>query len=364
MSTFEVRGKMSLDGSQFAATMSRAEIQAHHFAREISSRFAHLFTLGAIEEGVRKTVEFAKRMTDLAGRTGVSVEALQRLDRAARDNGSTLEDLIQFWDRLNRSRSAALKDPSKREGMAFGALGISQNQLATQSADDLTRSIALKLRSANNVEELTAPLMAVGGRGVTNLVTLFRAGLDQMYQDVTVMSADTADQLKELADQFENLGHDIMAGLSPVLTAVADFIRKVIYGGRAIFTGLLTGAGEIFRGGGIKKAMEEAGRGMWESVEKDSAKLDEEDARRKERIRDRLNKGRPEFSPFELPKEAKEKNYKIVSDSLTAVGNFLGAARDPLARLAQTQVDLLRRIATATEASADQNDRDPYEGLD
>jgi hypothetical protein len=250
--------------------------------------------------------------------------------------------LIGFWDRLNSARNAALKDPASKQGSAFAALGVSTSQLATQSADEITRSIALKFRSSTNIEELIAPLRAVGGKGVGNLVAVFRAGLDHMYQDVTVMSADTADQLKELADQFENLGHDIMAGLSPILTTVADFIRKVIYGGRALFTGLLTGAAEIFRGGGITNALKEAGRGMWESVEKDSATLDNEEARRKERIRNRLNKTLPDFSAFD-PKDIKEKNSKIASDALTAVGNFLGTSRDPLARLAEQQVTETRK---------------------
>src|SRR5512139_3199153 len=133
-----------------------------------------MFTVGAIGIMVRKTVDMASALSDMAARTGIGVEELQRMDRAARDNGKTIDDLASFWERLASAREKALRKPDKEQAIAFRRFGIGETELRNEDAQQLTRRIAVAFQNSTNVEELIAPLRELGGRGAGELVAFFR----------------------------------------------------------------------------------------------------------------------------------------------------------------------------------------------
>jgi len=141
-----VMATLGLDGTGFQQGFARADSTVKRFSSSFNSaiggRFAAIFSVGAIGYAIRKTIDYAGSLNDLADRTGATVEELQRFDAAAKANGTTLETLISFWERLNASRAEAIRNPAGTRAAAFSTLGIGGAQLRGASAIDISRQIA------------------------------------------------------------------------------------------------------------------------------------------------------------------------------------------------------------------------------
>lgn len=336
-SQFQVRGELSLDGTKFAGGLRSAE----SLASGLADRLAGMFTIGAMEELVRRTVEFADRMVDLSERTATSVEVLQRLEIAARNNGTELEKLILFWEKLDVAREKALKKPGGDESKAFTRLGVSGADLASQSAQDITRKISLQFQNSSNIEQLVAPLRAIGGKGAGAIINLLRKGLDQGYQDVAVMTDMTAEKLKELKDKFRSFGQELLATIAPILEKILDILRVGWVGLKPMLPeigGMNLAKGTAATRGQVKRDEAE----IWSGI----GDLFIEEWERQERIANRLK-----FAPIDwggmVPAEEKAaRGAAAKSDSLIAVGNFLGASRGQVTRVAEQQLAELKKVNT------------------
>lgn len=335
MSDFRVQGEVSLDGSKFLGGMKQMELAANRtgssMVNSLGGHLAGLFSLGAIGAFIGKTVEMAGKLEDMSARTLASVEDLQRFERAMKDNGGTLEELIGFWEKLNVARSAALSDPNGSQAQSFKSLGVSTQQLKSQSAPDITRTIAMAVQNSTNVEALIAPLRDVGGKGSGAMISAFRSGLDQMYQDITVMNSSTTQQLDELADSWDNLFKDIMASFAPFMTGAIQKFREAQAGFTALFTGLIVGVTQ----GSASKGMDAAR----ESAKMDQAGFQKEEVARQERAKKK--QGPLDFTSLEKgPDALAQRSFgPMKGDALLSVGNFLGASKSSVNNYAAQAVE-------------------------
>jgi len=368
-----VTGWLGLDGSGWQQGLIRAEIATKRFARSMGGRFAALFSVGALTLAVRRTAEYGAQLTKLSGQTGASVESLQRMDRALKDSGASLEDLTTAWVHMNVAREKALAKPQGEEASAFQRLGVSRGDLATQTAEQITRKIVLTFQNTTNVEALLAPFRQVAGRGAAALVHAFRDGLDQMYQDIEVMSDEEAQMLDELQNSWDSMWQTLQVRLAPAIIiatqAMSDFVVVITdlwaalkkAGFKPKLEYLLPGYGQFrmaqdaisfFRKGpaGADKDLstrwatflEEFNRRQGEWANREKATQDE----RKRRI-----EARKRFDPLAFEDEAAPAaKARLHSDALLAVGNFLGSGRDTIQRIAEQQLLVERQQLIALNA--------------
>ena len=319
----------------------------------VGASMAGFFTVGAMVDLARRTTEYAGRLTDMAARTGVSVEALQRFDKAARENGTTLDSLIGFWERLGTARANALKDPKSSDAKAFERLGVTQQDLKTQNAESITRKIAEQFQNTTNVEEIIAPLREIGGRGVGEIVALFRAGLDQQYQDMQVMTGEQAAQLDELDDKWSTLTQTLAVLASGPLIWLIDrfrdmqgFFEKLTGGIQGVFAEAVKGDD----GTGFVEQMTKGFKTGWKVASDDIANTTAEETKeRSEKVKRSLN-----FSPLDLtdvmPAAAKKKQMEkpagLQVDSLAKIGGFTASTMlfNPALNVAVDQLKELKEI--------------------
>jgi hypothetical protein len=384
----KVTGILGLDGTGFFQTLNRADASVRRFSSGVTSaltgRFAQLFSVGAVGYAIKRTIDYAGKLTDLSARTGVAVESLQRFDRAARDNGSSLDKMVTFWERLARARELALKDPKGMQAAAFASLGVSGGDLGKLSNEELTKQIAMKFKGQTDIQALVAPLQEVGGRGAMELAAAFQAGLDEQYGDLDVMSAEQADILDEVGDKFDSLMQELTVKLAPAIITAIDAFKKLwdnfVIGG-AIVQGfgvaLLDGlkglwdaikSGNVWTLGGaaavFKNAFESAAKEQWKNIddvtigvqaEREERDKAEADARAR-RIAARERKPGA-FSASEP--DPQQYSIKPASgDSLIRVGNFLGTSTNILEAIANRQVQLLVSIEKNTRKAADKTESD------
>lgn len=104
-----ITGQVDLDGSGWEKGLRKLDGVTEHATGHLKQLIVSAFGVGAIEEAIRRTIEFGEKIVDTSRRIGVGIEALQEFGFAARQNGSDLEALIAFIEHVNSSRS----DPEK-----------------------------------------------------------------------------------------------------------------------------------------------------------------------------------------------------------------------------------------------------------
>lgn len=390
-----VTGYLGLDGSGFFQTMARADVAVKRFTSSVASgvagQLAGLFSLGAMGAAMAKTIEYAGRLTDLSARTGVAVEALQRFDRAAKDNGSSLDALVSFWERLGTARQKALNDPNGGAAAAFGKLGVNQSDIQSASPQDLTQKISTTFKNTTNVNELIAPLREVGGRGAGELVAAFEAGMIDGLDSLSVITEEQADMLDELGDRWDTFKQELIVSLAPVIIWLTEQFKNIKTGFEMIGVVLVNMfeqiknafstafelvkalvSGKIMSSGDIaKKGFEQAkeifkgGSQSIQDIRIDREQKDEEEAAaRAARIAARRKRRSGTGIGNYEPDTEKKETFKISYDALTSVGNFLGANRMVLEGLTQKQVNILERIEKNTRAKKESSGAsDDFSGL-
>lgn len=365
----ELKVKVGGETSGFELAMARVRGQAAALGRSITSditgRIAGLFALGAIEQAIHKTAQYAGQLTDISARTGASVESLQRLDRAARENGTSLEALVNLWERVGAAREDALRNPGKGAAKAFGALGIDSGMLKSASPDEIVRKIAESFQNSANVDQLIAPLREIGGRGAGQMIALFRAGLDQQYQDIQVITEAEADLLDALDDKWSTLTQKISVGLAPALVWLIEkfqaFINK-IKEISAFIGGFIGGASSGIKPGGkqdffkdvanaIDEGMTAGGQAALDEVARQNAEAAKEKADREQRIKQRLQFGKFDYNYIE-PEAQKRKDAKVGElklDDLSRAGLFAGGATlGTVNNIPERQLEAMEKIVEAT----------------
>lgn len=373
---------LGIDGAQFQRGLNAAKQAIAGFAGSVKTQLAGAFSIGAMGYGIKVVLEYAGALTDLSARTGVSVEALQRFDHAVRNNGSSLETLVGFWEQLALARQKALNDPKGADAKAFGRLGITPGQIASASPQEITKQITAAFKTTVNVDEIVGPLKEIGGRSATELIAAFKSGMDEGLENLSVMSDEQADALDDLGEQWTNLTRELTVGVAPALAKVVEGFRtfQAVAGiSITIITELVASlktipgiADRIYNpknwslnpianhmgairdvGSMLDKASNEVvnniidvAKGYVANNEDASAS---DAAARASRIASRLNRGKYQFTADDQKeKMSKLAAFKPTTDSLIGVGNFLGSGRSVVESIARAQLKTLKQIAANT----------------
>src|SRR6185369_687437 len=231
----ELKGSVSLDGSGWEAGLNKIEHATNHIKNVIASAFG----VAAIEEAIRRTVEYGSKITDTSRRVGVSIEALQELGFAAKQSGSDLEALTNFIERLNSARINPKKFGS------FEKLGL-DSAARNLPVEELIMKLSLNLRNRSS-QEVIGPLRDIGGRGAGSLLPILKENLDEVREAAhrlgAVMKTQDAVMLKFLADEMQILSQVITVSLGPAIIWLMDnmmlFVNRVK--GSGTFWGTLMG---------------------------------------------------------------------------------------------------------------------------
>jgi hypothetical protein len=182
MSGDAVRARLDLDASGFQQGLSKAGSSLNAFAggqlSSIKGMLAGAFTVGAVTKLASDAIDLGGRMDDLSKRTGVSAESLQRLEYAAKQNGTSVEALAGGMQKLAVARQKALEDKNGNEADAFSKLGISIQEVAALSPEDLFFRIADAVKNQNAETNNAADLTTVLGKSFGELIPMMTEGAD------------------------------------------------------------------------------------------------------------------------------------------------------------------------------------------
>lgn len=320
---------LNLNASGFQIGMKRAESATKAFSNQIKGEFAKAFGYGAIIAYSKKIIDFADNITDLSDRLGVSTKALQEWGYAAKKNGSSLDEVVRFFEALAVAREKALGGDQGSIN-SFARLGVSEAALAGSRIEDIGKIIGDTVKKGDQ-QQFTAALKEVGGRGATELVAAFKSGLGDLFTDAPIISPEVLVQLKMMKTEAQAFA-DVFAGpVAKAVVWVGKRINDIVDAVRVIVGGIAAYIGTAFGGGSIEDARKAMGQ-VGDQVLKDRAEREKKIAADAEAF---ATKGSPDVDKFGnpwgqnklvsfLPKKAQSIN-EIQSSALTS-WQQLGAA--------------------------------------
>lgn len=362
MAGLKLVAELGGDGSGFNAMMNRAHASTKVFGSMFSGlkgMIAGAFTIGAITNYTRKTIDLAGHLRDVSDSLNINVELLQKMTNAAKLSGGSLEDLQKFAFELNKSRQEAVNKPDGKEAAAFGRLGMSAADISNMPIQDFL--LKLQRAFANGADSgMANDLQEVGGRAAKKLIGAFQEGFDK---GGPIMSEDVIDQLDEIGDRFTTLGTRLKTEFAPILVDLGNTVIQVMRGLKSSFLELFGFvSGFVGTKGSIK---ERVSAGMNQAaINAEGLILENSDddmraaqaAQNRRRNRRREERGDPGFtsqtsSGVGSGKESSRqmRGPGLQTDSLVGIGNFLGRNPSLVNNIANQQLDVARKQLTTLD---------------
>lgn len=180
MARAELKGRISLDGSQWKSGLSQANREADKWSSNVTSmikgRLAAAFAVGSIIRSVTASLDQAGKIRDRSNALGVSTDVFQQLEFAAEQSGASIDNMAASIKRLGVAQIDA-KRGSKDILETFDRLGISTKELNSLSPDELFFKVANVFKDRKGSATDIADAQKVLGRSGTDLLPAFRAGL-------------------------------------------------------------------------------------------------------------------------------------------------------------------------------------------
>lgn len=177
----------------------------------------------------------------------ISAEAYQEWDFILQHCGSSVDGL--------KTAMKTLTAQAESGSEAFDALGISQEQIASMSQEELFGAVVTGLQSVEDEAERTTLAQSLLGRSAVEMTGLFNMSADEtadlknqvhelggvMSDEAVKASAGYADSLQNLETSFSGLKKNLMSEFLPSISKTMDGLAKV-------FSGDKSGIGDIQEG--------------------------------------------------------------------------------------------------------------------
>lgn len=203
----------------------------------IAGPLAAAFSVGAIANFSRQIINTADKLTDLATRTGFTVEQLSALGNAAQLNGSSAEALQGGLIRLSKSIAEAGAG-AQEQIKAFKALGISQDDLKNKAPIEIFFRVADAYAAAADGAEKIAISNAIGGRSFNELIPLLNQGSEAIKKYEASFTTEQAQKFAEFNDNIDKLGINLQrlaaTVLGPVISGVNSFFASLEAGNKRL----------------------------------------------------------------------------------------------------------------------------------
>ena len=248
MNVFELFAKLSLDSSEYEQGLNDAKESGSSFGSTLATTAkVGLTAIGAV--GTAAVVlgdQFLDSASDLAvygdnidkmsQKIGISAEAYQEWDAVMQHCGASIDQL--------RPAMKTLATEAQTGNEAFQQLGISEEEVATLSQEDLFARVITGLQSMEEGTERTYIASQLLGRGATELGALLntsaedtQAMRDRVHELGGVMSDEAVkaaagfqDQLQDMQTAFAGLKRGMMSNFLPSLTTVMSGLTEIFSG--------------------------------------------------------------------------------------------------------------------------------------
>lgn len=240
-----LRVSLGLDTAQYSKGFKTAATDMERFRRLAVRAGAAIGTAlsgVAIGAAIRGAVNHADALSKAAQKAGVAVQALSRLEYAAKLSDVSLESLTGGLQKLGKSMADAVAAPTSAAATAFKSLGIEiTNANGTlRNSDVVLAEIAGKFARLEDGSTKTALAMQMFGKSGTEMIPLLNtgsAGLKSMADESDRLGATISSKTAKAAERFndtwttigvtmQGVVNKIMEAALPALQSFADMLAS------------------------------------------------------------------------------------------------------------------------------------------
>lgn len=184
---------------------------------------------GALVKGASDVASYGDNIDKMSQKMGLSAQSYQEWDAVMQHSGTSMEAM--------KASMKTLANAAQSGSQAFDALGISQEQIASMSQEQLFEATISALQNVENETERTYLAGKTLGRGATELGALLNTSAEDtqaMRDRVRELGGVMSDDAVKASAQFQDNLQDMKTAMSGVT--------------RGIMTELLPGFNEIMAG--------------------------------------------------------------------------------------------------------------------
>lgn len=252
MDVFDLAAKITLDSSEFNSGLDSASTKANSFGSKLggglatAAKFgaaglmaaagAGLTVAGAFVKGTAAVAEYGDSIDKMSQKMGMSATAYQEWSAVMQHSGTSMEALKAGMKTLATAAETG-KD-------AFDRLGISQQQIAEMSQEELFSATITALQGVTDETERTYLAGQLLGRGATELGPLLNKTAEETQQmkdrvhelggvmsdEAVAASARYADSLQDMRAAIDGAKRSLAEGFLPAISDVMDGIGNVVSG--------------------------------------------------------------------------------------------------------------------------------------
>ena len=252
MNLFDLMAVIRLDKSEYEQGLKDAGEAAGGFQTKVKTALGTAGKVGAAAvgaiatgtaaattamiAGAKETAAYGDNIDKMSQKMGISAEAYQEWDAIMQHSGTSIEAL--------RPSMKTLAQQAEKGSDAFQKLGISEEEVANLSQEDLFSRVISGLQGMEEGTERTALTAELLGRGATELGALLNTSAEDteamrqrvhelggvMSDEAVKAAAAFQDSLQDMTTSFDGLKRGIMGDLMPSLTTVMDGITELFSG--------------------------------------------------------------------------------------------------------------------------------------
>lgn len=252
MDVFDLFAKLSLDTSEFDSGLSGAVSAAESLGGALTGGLATAATVGAgavaaigtaavgagtaLVAATADVASYGDHIDKMSQKIGISAESYQEWDAILQHCGASVDSLMPSMK--------TLANAAQNGNEAFQKLGISEEEVANLSQEDLFARVVEGLQNMEAGTERTYLASQLLGRGATQLQVLFNQTAEEtedmrnrvhelngvMSDEAVKAAAAYQDQLQDMTTAFDGLKRSLMSDFMPSLTTVMAGLTEIFAG--------------------------------------------------------------------------------------------------------------------------------------
>lgn len=252
MDALDLVAKIKMDTSEYEQGLQSASSSAGAFGKTASTVAGvglAAFTTGLtavaagvgtvtsqLKSGISSVAEYADHIDKQSQKMNMSAESYQEWNAVMQHCGTTMDSL--------QSSIKTLSSAAESGNEAFGQLGITQEEIASMSSEELFNSTITALQNVEDETERTYLAGQLLGRGATELGALLNTSAEDtqamkdrvselggvLSDDAVKAGAAFKDSLQDMQTAFTGLKNNMSAEFLPSVTTVMDGLTEIFAG--------------------------------------------------------------------------------------------------------------------------------------
>ena len=252
MDVFDLVAKLSLDSSEYDKGLTGAENKASGFGSKFKAGVGTAMKVGgaaiaavgtaalatgtAVVKATGEVAAYGDNIDKMSQKMGISIEAYQEWDAVMQHSGTSMESL--------KASMKTMASAAEKGNEAFQQLGISEEEVATLSQEELFDRVITGLQNMEEGTERTYLASQLLGRGATELGALLNTSAEDtqamkdrvrelggvMSEEAVKSAAKYQDTLQDLQTGFEGLKRNLISEFLPGITTVMEGLTDLTTG--------------------------------------------------------------------------------------------------------------------------------------